>query len=551
MHNICVLFLEDDDFVCRHVLETKLVSREAMLECLFEIAQERRANAQPGYARPLGVLLVARGLLAETDLNQILASRVSRSGAIRDISEAELGKLLVAAGLVTSEQVDECLRSQDESRRKGVAPFRLGELIVQSGRVTEGQVLRALEYRGRLHLRCPLCGVRVTAALPPANSRYRCRSCGEELTPEHAVGASGGTSLQETERGREEQFEMDRALAIYLKQKGIARRDQLRDALRLQAEFARYGLVVALLEILRRTGAISWQQQQLAATLDLSTVVRQPDWKKQAVPGYRLLARIATGGFAAIYTAEAVFDGGRVAIKILHPERTEDARAVARFRNEGRLLVALDSPLIVRGREVGIHMGRHYIVMEYVEGRSLGQAVAETGAFSVRRALETTRQIAEAIRFLHAEGYLHRDVKLDNVLIDAKGCVKLCDLGFAAPIPGAEQHGKRQTTAVGTAGYMSPEVARGEADARVGADVYSLGILLFALLTGHEPFAGASSEETVAEQIEGGLPVPNLLMVKAPLPVIRFLKRLLHPDRSRRFPAMVDAISELDLLIAG
>ena len=230
-------------------------------------------------------------------------------------------------------------------------------------------------------------------------------------------------------------------------------------------------------------------------------------------------------------------------MKILHPERAKDKRAVERFAQEAKLLRRLDHPGIVHAIESGFDRGQYYLVMEYVEGRSLGQALHEGGAFPLRRALFATRQIAEALRYLHAEGTLHRDVKPDNALIDARDRVKLCDLGFAAAIPGLDAG--RASTVVGTTGYISPELLRGDAGVKVGADIYALGILFYALLTGHEPFSGASSEEMVTGQLESGAPVPDLMMVKAPPSVIQFLKKLMHPDRARRFAAIPDVLAAL------
>jgi hypothetical protein len=541
---------EDDIFVGRAVLERKLVPREVLLECLFQLAHERKA----GMPRPLGVLLVDRGHLQQEELNGLLASRVAAAGAAGSLSEAEVGRLLIAGGLVSRENVEECVRLQRELRESGRVAPPLGELVVHRGYATEAQVHRALAYQKKALYVCSGCGVKGTAAPPPPGSRYRCKKCGAVLAPAEAPAlpvAPGMLSLREAERGEDTQIEIDRAVAAYLKQKTLVRRDQLREAQRLQMEFSRYGLGVPLLELLRRTGSVSLQQQQEIETMGFARMVREADWKTQAVPGYRLLGRVAAGGFASIWTAEAAFGLGRVAVKILHPERAKDPRSVARFEWEAILLRRFVCPYIVRGIDHGFDRGSHYLIMEFVEGRSLGQSLSESGPFPVREALRLSRQVAEALGYLHGAGYLHRDVKPDNVLVDGSGNARLCDLGFSVPIPRHAEDGSKAPTAVGTAGYMSPEALAGRPDVKVGADLYSLGVLLYALLTGHEPYTGASSEEVATEQIETGAPVPNLMVVSAAPPVVQFLKRLMHPDLSRRFPSAAEVVAAIDRIPAG
>jgi serine/threonine protein kinase len=356
-------------------------------------------------------------------------------------------------------------------------------------------------------------------------------------------------ALKEGERGEDTQIEVDRAISAYLKQKNVVRRDQLREGQRLQMEFARYGLVAPLLELLRRIGAISLPQKQELEAIDFGKMVREPDWKVQSIPGYRLTGRVASGGFAAIWTAEPSFGQGRVAVKILHPERAKEPRSVARFEWEAMLLKRFNHPGIVRSVDHGFERGHHFLIMEYVEGRSLGQALSEMGSMPMRDVFHISRQVASALEYLHKEGFLHRDVKPDNVLLDAGGMAKLCDLGFAVPIPKLPaQPGSKAPLAVGTVGYMSPEAAAGKAELTVGSDIYSLGILLYALLTGQEPFAGASSEEVVTDQLQTGMPVPNLMMVNAPPSVIQLLKRMMHPDPKRRFASVTEVIASMDRL---
>ena len=538
---------EDDFFLGRTVLEQRTVSRDALLECLFQMAQERKA----GNPRPLGVLLVARGHLTQDDLNNILASRVTAAGGPSTLSEAEVGRLLIAAGLISRENVEECVRLQEDLRKAGKMGPPLGELVVHRGYVTEGQVNRVLAYQRKVSFACGACGIRVSAVPPPPGSRYRCKKCGglmAPVAPPATQAAPDTMALKEGERGEDTQIEIDRAASAYLKQKNLLRRDQLREGQRLQMEFARYGMVVPLLELMRRMGVISLRQAQDIEAMDFGKMVREPGWRAQAIPGYRLINRIASGGFAVIWTAEALFGSGRVAVKMLHPERSKDPRSVARFEWEAMLLRRFESPRIVRGIDHGFERGTHFMIMEYVDGSSLGQALSEVGAFPVRDAVRITRQVAEALGYLHSQGYLHRDVKPDNVLLDASGNVKLCDLGFAVPIPKHAADKPKVETAVGTAGYMSPEMMKGAGEVKVGADIYSLGIHLYALLTGHEPYSGASSQEVVTDQIETGVPVPNLMVVNAPPAVIQLLKKMMHPDPNRRFGSVDEVIKAIDAL---
>ena len=519
--------LEDDFFLGRYLLEHRMVSREILLECLYQVAQDRRAS----HPRPLGVVLIGRGLITEDQLNRILIERVSPSGTWRSLSEVELGRLLVAGGLISRDKVDECLAVQSELQAAKKTVTSLGELVVERGYVTQPQVFRALAYHRQQLFSCPVCGIQVSLAPPPAGQKVSCRKCGGTLNPADRSEAPAPPSEGMLHEGGEEediQVEIDRGVAAYLKQKNLVKRELIREGEQLKTEFSRYGLIVPLLEILRRRGALSPTQKQDLELLDFFKIVQDPDWRQQAIPGYRLLKRIASGGFGAIWEAEGRFDHRRVAIKLLHAGREKEKRSVARFQWEALLLRRFLNTHLVRGIDQGVEKERHFIILERVEGCSLGQALAESGPFPVKSALHAGRQVADGIRYLHGEGYVHGDVKPDNAVVDGVGNVKICDLGF--------------TQALASVGAG--------AEAEIGADLYSLGVLLYALLTGHDPYAGVTPDERVSDKIESGLPVPNLMLVKAPPTVVRFLKGMMHPDRGKRISRAEDAISGIDRLMA-
>jgi eukaryotic-like serine/threonine-protein kinase len=218
---------------------------------------------------------------------------------------------------------------------------------------------------------------------------------------------------------------------------------------------------------------------------------------------YRVISRIGSGGMADVYCCEDLQLGRQVAVKLLHERFAEDEEFVERFRREASSAASLSHPNIVGVFDRGEWDGTYYIAMEYLEGRSLKALIRAEGPLPPSRAIELTMQVLSAARSAHQRGVIHRDLKPHNVIVDAEGRVKVTDFGIArAGVSEITETG----SIMGTVEYLSPEQAQGHA---VGprSDLYSIGVVLYELLTARLPFSGESAVTIALKQISER-PVP-------------------------------------------
>jgi len=257
---------------------------------------------------------------------------------------------------------------------------------------------------------------------------------------------------------------------------------------------------------------------------------------------YVLEAEIAHGGMGVVYRARQTGLGRVVALKLLLLGRHAGAESVERFRREAQAAAALRHPNIVAIHEVGEHEGQHYFSMELVEGRNLAEAL-RAGPLPPRRAAEVARTIAAAVHYAHGQGVLHRDLKPSNVLLDAFGEVRLTDFGLAKKLDGSSDLTVTGQM-VGTPNYLSPEAAAGRHDA-VGpaSDVYSLGALLYELLTGRPPFLAGSLAETLLRIRDAEPVAPQDLNPGVPRDLQTITLKCLEKEPARRY-ASAGALAE-------
>ncbi len=263
----------------------------------------------------------------------------------------------------------------------------------------------------------------------------------------------------------------------------------------------------------------------------------------QIVDGrYKVLNRLGSGGMADVYCAEDLQLGRKVALKVLYRRFAEDAEFVERFRREASSAAGLQHPNVVSVYDRGEWDGTSYIAMEYIEGRTLKSIVQQEAPLDPRRAGALVTQVLRAARFAHKRGVIHRDLKPHNVMVDAEDRAKVTDFGIAK----AGASDMTQTGSImGTAQYLSPEQAQG-LPVSAASDLYSVGIILYELLTGQVPFDGESAVTIALKQVNE-TPAPASQLNPAVGPALDgVVARALAKDPARRFSDADEFIDALE-----
>jgi eukaryotic-like serine/threonine-protein kinase len=274
-----------------------------------------------------------------------------------------------------------------------------------------------------------------------------------------------------------------------------------------------------------------------------------PQTGDQIADRYELEAVVGSGGMSTVFCAYDSQLERRVAIKILHERFAGDDEYIGRFRHEARSVAQLTHPNIVSVIDRGEDDGREYIVFEFVDGENLKDLIVRSSPLPGRRAVELAVAIADGLTFAHEHGLVHRDVKPQNVLLSEGGRVKVTDFGIARSLD--VEHGLTETgTVVGTGEYLAPEQANGGA-VSPATDVYSLGVVLWEMLTGRVPFEGDNFVAVALRHVHEAPPDIRDLRSDVPPRLAAAIDRALQKDPARRFPTMREFGEELRACVAG
>jgi serine/threonine-protein kinase len=278
-----------------------------------------------------------------------------------------------------------------------------------------------------------------------------------------------------------------------------------------------------------------WQAQQLLAG-------RTSGFR---VDRYLLLDLIGHGGMGRVYLARDTRLGRQVALKILAPERMSNPRAIARFQREARVGAQLQHENLVRIYDFGESQGRYFLVMEYIEGKTIGALIFEQGPMPPATAARLTRQIALGLEHAHRKGLIHRDVNPYNILVTHEGIAKLADLGLAIDLA-EEERVTREGATVGTFDYVAPEQARHSHSADIRSDIYSLGCSLYHMIAGQVPFPSPSlPEKLFAHQALEPTPLGEVI-ADIPDGLVEVVRRMMRKKPEERYATPLQVAQALE-----
>jgi serine/threonine-protein kinase len=271
----------------------------------------------------------------------------------------------------------------------------------------------------------------------------------------------------------------------------------------------------------------------------------------QRIPGYRIQKKLGQGAMATVFLAQQLSLDRPVAVKVLPKKFSDNAKFIERFYKEGRAAAKLNHPNIVGAFDVGQAGEHHYFVMEYVDGLTVYDRVVKDKRIPEAEAVRIVTQVAKALQHAHARGFIHRDIKPKNIMINSQGVVKLADLGLARAMSDKEAAKAEAGRAYGTPYYISPEQIRGEIKIGPQADIYGLGATCYHMVTGRVPFEGKNPSAVMHMHLKNELKPPDHVNPKLSAAAAQVIEMMMAKNPAERYQNVNDLLQDLELIAQG
>jgi len=332
-----------------------------------------------------------------------------------------------------------------------------------------------------------------------------------------------------------------KTLAEIALEHGFITQAQLDEATEVQKKLSDLGVPEDLPAILRKRKYLTDEQIEAC---------RKASAPKRIIAGFEIIEAVGRGAMGAVYKARQISMDRIVALKILPQDLAKDPTFKERFIREARASGKLDHLNIVHGIDVGEERGITYFAMEFVDGTTIKRRLKKHGALPWEEAVRIVIQIADALAYAYRHGIIHRDIKPDNIMMMKDGTAKLCDLGLAKEMHGAEESGLTQSgQAVGTPHYISPEQAKGRKDIDTRADIYSLGATLYHMITGKVPFDTENPTAVMVMHVTDEAPSPRDSNVDVPAELELAVAKAMAKDPHDRYQDAQQFAEDLTLIL--
>jgi serine/threonine-protein kinase len=380
-------------------------------------------------------------------------------------------------------------------------------------------------------------------------------------TPSSAPGDGDPDRLGTTMQGSSVRHSVETLIGRAAVERGLATRDQVLAAFEVLKAIPREERAARFADVFVSRGVLTSEQIETlrgwvtedpsSASKSGSGVAVPKVSSADMIPGFRLEKKLGAGAMGVVWLARQLSLDRLVAIKLLGPKFAKDKLFIDRFYKEGRAAARLNDPNIVAAYDVNqTAAGLCYFVMEYVDGETVYDRIKSKHRIPEREALHIIRQAASALRHAHETGFIHRDVKPKNLMINRSGVVKLADLGLARGEDDSAAAAEEKGKIFGTPYYISPEQIRARS-VTAASDIYGLGATLYHMVTGRVPFDGPSPSDVMQKHLRTPLVPPDQLVPQLSSGLSMVVEMMMAKDPRERYSSAVDLIEDLDRVQAG